>query len=100
MTYRLVLCIPIRQKTINFHTINGNINPNIAIDLAYDMMPHCRELITMYRQKYQRSYKFMPKFLRFHIIRGGQPNVEKTREIGRFEIPLDGSEMRVVREWR
>ena len=100
MTYRLVLRVPVAKGTGRFHTINGDINPNTAIEYALDKVQECIELIVMYRAKNIRSFKFLPPNLWFFIIKGGQPNIEKPRQIGQFQVPLNGEEPKIVMEWR
>lgn len=100
MSYRLVLLVTLGKGTGRFHTIASDINPKHALEIGLDKVQEAMEITVTYRQKYRRPYKMMPKYLRFYLMSGGQPNVEKTRMIGQFEIPLDGSEPKIVKEWR
>ena len=76
-----MLLIPVNKHSWRFHTLNGDINPNDALDIALNTLQDSVDIVNTYRMKGMKSYKMLPLHLRFYIIKGGQPNVEKPRQI-------------------
>lgn len=102
MTYRLVMLVILGKGRGNgrFYTIDGDINPINALEIAKDRINDCKEIIISLRQSHPRPYKRLPDYIRFYIMSGGCPRYEKPRCIGQFEIPMNGEEPRIIKEWR
>lgn len=99
MSHRLVLLMPIAQKTWWYYTLETGIDPKSAIDVAEKNMHECVKKTVLYRQKHTRPFKYMPRYFTFYVMRGGQPNIEKTRQIGKFRIWLEDQRVDILYEW-
>ena len=99
MSVCLVAVLPIAKKAWRFYTIESGINPDNSIDLAMARLGDVIDLINEGRMKHPRSFKRLPKYLKFILMKNGIPRIIKNRKIGEFLIHLESREVEVTMRW-
>ncbi len=97
--YRLVSRMPIGKGTGRFYTIEKDLDIESAIEIARDDIDFVIEELTRLRSLNVRSYKMLPKYLMFFIMKNGNPQFGGNRKVGEFRIWLDSGEVEIMKQW-